>query len=78
MTPANDELGVIAPFDALFPHRLMVGGVQDIRNGQTYEFVLVNGAIPGVQSMKTGKYFLLPYTEILGLALDAGIDEEDV
>ena len=40
-----------------------------------YEMNLINGHIPSVQSLSTGKTFAISWDDILRIAVDAGIDE---
>jgi len=50
-----------------------IGKAED-QNRNLYEMALGNGFIPMVRSAKTGKFFELPWEEIIDMAKDAGID----
>lgn len=46
-------------------------------DGSTYELSTTLSNAPIVKSNQTGKYFSLPWSDIITLAIEAGIDEED-
>ncbi len=54
-----------------------IGNASDPKTGLVYEMTTTLGDIsPLVKSMKTGRTFHLAWTDIIELAIEAGIDEE--
>lgn len=42
-----------------------------------YEMSFINGNIPAIESKQTGKFFVLSWNDILDMAVQGGIDNED-
>ncbi len=72
--PKRSHLGTIHPPDTLF-FRSFAGTAKSGRN--EYEMSLnVGGSVPIVHSKQTGKWFVLPWEDIIELAIKAGVDKE--
>lgn len=53
--------------------RLDVGSAK--AHGNTYELATNSDGAPLVRSAKTGRFYCVPWAQLLQLAIDSGIDE---
>ncbi len=68
------QLGTIRPKGTLY----ICTHVGDATDGENqYEMTLVNGHIPAVRSVTSGKFYLLSWEDILAMSVKAGIDKVD-
>jgi hypothetical protein len=67
---------VIHPRSALLL-RTFVGEAVDPNTGKEYELSLVNGYMPCVKSLASGRSFVLGFDDILKQAIEAGVDNEE-
>lgn len=74
MATKNEIVGKILPSKTqILRHQ---AGIAEGTNGMSYEMsAAVNDMSPIVCSAKTGKWFVLPWKDIVNLAVGAGIDE---
>lgn len=66
--------GKIYPEEAMIL-RIFVG--EGGANGKSYEVLTTMSQEPIVQSKQTGKYYHLTWSDIINMAVEAGIDEEE-
>lgn len=68
--------GVIAPKDALYL-RITVGEARDAETNEVFELdVLASGYVPIITCRRTKKRFVLPWKDMIALAVEAGITGE--
>lgn len=65
--------GTIHPARSMFL-RVAIGTAQ--ADDLSYELTTSVGSLPMIRSTKTGKIWLIGWEELIGLAIDAGIDKE--
>jgi hypothetical protein len=72
----KDTLGEIHKPQTLFL-RVGVGEAKNAEDGHMYEMSTnMSDGAPIIQSKKTGKWFVLPWQDIIVLAVKAGIDQK--
>jgi len=74
--PGNEGIGMVFPAHTMFLRESIITATDKL--GETYEISLNQmGRVMLVESSRTGKYFLLRHEDLVYLAIQAGIDEED-
>lgn len=73
---SNPEIGVIVEKNNVVMS-LAVCEVGDDETSDRFSFDLANFNSPMITSKKTGKRFILPLSDLVTMALDAGIEIED-
>ena len=71
------DIGKVHPSRTMFL-RQDVGSAEDPNTGIEYQLTTGMGSgCPIVQSGKTGKWFTISWTDIIGMAVVAGINDKD-
>lgn len=68
-------IGKIYPKNSLFLRQ--EAGEATLSTGETYTLTNLLNGVMLIESIQTGKYFQMPWEDVIRLAREAGIDQED-